>query len=82
MPTVGCELFSICPFPHWAGTGVRDPGNWGHSGDAGWWPGEGCHITLPCWTGLDWAGWVEEGNPKPAPRDLLSLPGKGWILVP
>lgn len=86
MPMAGCEVFSICPFPRWEGTGVRDPGNWGHSGDAGRRPGEASHVPLSCWTGLHWADWVEEGDPRPAcipasPQGPV-FTWKGWILVP
>lgn len=81
MPMAGCEVF-FCLFTH---REVRDPGNWGHAGDTGRWPGEGC----PCYSFLLDRGRVgtegaTPGQPAflPAPSVLLSSPGKGWILVP
>lgn len=59
MPMAGCEVFSICSFPYQEGTGVKDPGNWGHSGETGRWPGEGC----PCYSFLlDWAALGRVGR--------------------
>lgn len=64
MPMAGCEVFSICPFPHWEGTGVRDSGN--ILGTLGGGQERAVHVTLSCRTGLHWAEWVEEGNHRPA----------------
>lgn len=65
MPMAGCEVFFICPFPHQEGTGVRDPGDWDILGTLGGGQERAAHVTPSCWTGLNWAKWVEEGNPRP-----------------